>query len=147
MFARRSGSKSKIAKRTKEECCYKSLEQGYFRRFDVKIAATVAEETNLPFVTAENKFEALGKWAEGIVHLGRVACLKEPEDPKRKSHYYDALVLLASALYNEGRKTEAAKYLRMAAADNSDYNELLEQCENDEDNVASDLVDSRRRNY
>ncbi|PPD67442.1 hypothetical protein GOBAR_DD35680 [Gossypium barbadense] len=29
--------------------------------FDVKIAATVAEETKLPFVTAENKFEALGK--------------------------------------------------------------------------------------
>ncbi|URD79308.1 Fumarate hydratase 1, mitochondrial [Musa troglodytarum] len=27
--------------------------------FDVKIASTVAEETNLPFVTAENKFEAL----------------------------------------------------------------------------------------
>lgn len=27
--------------------------------FDVKIAAAVAEETNLPFVTAENKFEAL----------------------------------------------------------------------------------------
>ncbi|XP_040931658.1 fumarate hydratase 1, mitochondrial isoform X2 [Gossypium hirsutum] len=27
--------------------------------FDVKIAATVAEETKLPFVTAENKFEAL----------------------------------------------------------------------------------------
>ncbi|CAI9774295.1 unnamed protein product [Fraxinus pennsylvanica] len=27
--------------------------------FDVKIAASVAEETNLPFVTAENKFEAL----------------------------------------------------------------------------------------
>ncbi|KAA8526225.1 hypothetical protein F0562_008036 [Nyssa sinensis] len=50
-----------------------------------------------------------------------------------------------SALYNEGRKTEAAKC--MAAAYNSDYNELLEQCENDEDNVASDLVDSRRRDY
>ena len=28
-------------------------------RFDVKIARAVAEETNLPFVTAENKFEAL----------------------------------------------------------------------------------------
>ena len=28
-------------------------------RFDAKIAAAVAEETNLPFVTAENKFEAL----------------------------------------------------------------------------------------
>ncbi|KAA8538911.1 hypothetical protein F0562_025603 [Nyssa sinensis] len=92
-------------------------------------------------------FVRQGKWAEGIVHLERVACLKEPEDPKSKSHYYDALVLLASALYNEGRKTEAAKYLRMAAAYNSDYNKLLEQCENDEDNVASDLVDSRRRDY
>jgi hypothetical protein len=31
----------------------------YLFRFDVKIAAAVAEETNLPFVTAENKFEAL----------------------------------------------------------------------------------------
>jgi len=28
-------------------------------RFDAKIAAAVAEETNLPFATAENKFEAL----------------------------------------------------------------------------------------
>jgi len=28
-------------------------------RFDVKIAAAVAEESGLPFVTAENKFEAL----------------------------------------------------------------------------------------
>lgn len=28
-------------------------------RFDVKIASAVAEETSLPFVTAENKFEAL----------------------------------------------------------------------------------------
>lgn len=28
-------------------------------RFDAKIAEAVAEETNLPFVTAENKFEAL----------------------------------------------------------------------------------------
>ncbi|GMY37254.1 Fumarate hydratase protein [Fagus crenata] len=31
----------------------------YRLKFDVKIAAAVAEETNLPFVTAENKFEAL----------------------------------------------------------------------------------------
>ena len=28
-------------------------------RFDVRIAAAVAEKTNLAFVTAENKFEAL----------------------------------------------------------------------------------------
>lgn len=31
----------------------------YLFRFDAKIAAAVAEETSLPFVTAENKFEAL----------------------------------------------------------------------------------------
>ncbi|KAA8545453.1 hypothetical protein F0562_020237 [Nyssa sinensis] len=36
--------------------------------------------------------------------------------------------------------TEAAKC--MAAAYKSDYNELLEQCENDEDNVASDIVNN-----
>ncbi|KAL5053222.1 hypothetical protein RYX36_033904 [Vicia faba] len=34
--------------------------------FDVRIASTVAEETHLPFVTAENKFEAL-TW---IAHVG-----------------------------------------------------------------------------
>jgi len=28
-------------------------------RFDVKVSLAVATETNLPFVTAENKFEAL----------------------------------------------------------------------------------------
>ena len=31
----------------------------YLYRFDAKIAAAVADETRLPFVTAENKFEAL----------------------------------------------------------------------------------------
>jgi fumarate hydratase class II len=30
-----------------------------FFSFDGKIAAAVAQETDLPFVTAENKFEAL----------------------------------------------------------------------------------------
>lgn len=34
-----------------------------------------------------------------------------------------------SALFNEGRTAEAAKYLRLAAAYDSKYNELLEQCE------------------
>lgn len=88
-----------------------------------------------------------GKNAEGIIHLERVASLKEPEDPKSKVHYFDGLVLLASALYNEGRKTEAANYLRFAAAYNPAYNEYLEQCENDEDVFVSDLVSSRRRDY
>lgn len=36
-----------------------------------------------------------GKNAEGLAHLERVAELKEPEDPKSKTHYFDGLVLLA----------------------------------------------------
>ncbi|KAF5733543.1 putative cytochrome oxidase biogenesis protein [Tripterygium wilfordii] len=86
---------------------------------------------------------------EGIVHLQRVANVKEPEDPKSKAHYFDGLVLLASALYREGRKAEAAKYLRLAAAYDPKYNEFLEQCENPEpeEDFASDIVSSRRRDY
>ncbi|KAG5539813.1 hypothetical protein RHGRI_020134 [Rhododendron griersonianum] len=41
-------------------CTYfDEMSDSVFSLFDVKIAAAVAEETNLPFVTAENKFEAL----------------------------------------------------------------------------------------
>ncbi|CAF1797611.1 unnamed protein product [Brassica napus] len=37
--------------------------------FDVKIAAAVAEETNLPFLTAENKFEALAAHDACVRHI------------------------------------------------------------------------------
>ncbi|KAL3569426.1 hypothetical protein D5086_029316 [Populus alba] len=40
---------------TRWNCCGLNTKKGV----DVKIASAVAEETNLPFVTAENKFEAL----------------------------------------------------------------------------------------
>ncbi|XP_057476776.1 ALBINO3-like protein 2, chloroplastic isoform X1 [Actinidia eriantha] len=88
-----------------------------------------------------------GRNAEGIRHLERVANLKEPKDSKSKAHYYDAFILLASALYNEGRKSEAAKYLRLAAAYDSSYSVYLEECEKDEDAFVKDLVSSRRRDY
>ncbi|KAM7270762.1 hypothetical protein ACFE04_029976 [Oxalis oulophora] len=88
------------------------------------------------------------KNAEGIIHLERIAHMKVPEDPKIKAHYFDGLVMLGSALYNEGRKLEAANHLRIAAAYNPDYRELLEQCENDEDNnLVNDLSNSRRADY
>lgn len=32
---------------------------------------------------------------EGLVHLERIAQLKEPEDPKSKAHYYDGLIVLS----------------------------------------------------
>ncbi|KDP30050.1 hypothetical protein JCGZ_18574 [Jatropha curcas] len=88
-----------------------------------------------------------GKNAEGIIHLERVAALEEPEDPNCKFHYFDSLVKLASCLSIEGRKAEAVEYLRAAVAYNPAYKEFLEQCENDEDEFGSDLVDSRRRDY
>ncbi|KAH9805725.1 ALBINO3-like protein 2 [Citrus sinensis] len=87
------------------------------------------------------------KWEEGIAHLERIGNLKEPEEPKSKAHYYDGLVVLASALCNVGRNAEAEKYLRLAAAHNPQYNELLEQLENNDEDFVSDLSSSRRRDY
>ncbi|KAK4602008.1 hypothetical protein RGQ29_011191 [Quercus rubra] len=127
---------------------------GYFERAISKLFLagnpTDVENTDLIILSSQWAGVACirqGKWAEGIIHLERVASLKEPDDPKSKAHYFDGLVLLASALYNEGRKTEAANYLRSAAAYNPAYKEYLEQCENDEDVFVSDLVSSRRGDY
>lgn len=36
-----------------------------------------------------------GKYEEGIAHLERVAAMREPEDPKTKAHYYEALILFS----------------------------------------------------
>ncbi|XP_058187094.1 ALBINO3-like protein 2, chloroplastic [Rhododendron vialii] len=85
-----------------------------------------------------------GKNAEGIRHLERVANLEEPEDAKSKAHYYDAFLVLASALYSEHRKPEAKKLLRMAAAYDPSHSVYLEQCEKDEVDLVSDLASSRR---
>ncbi|CAA7404877.1 unnamed protein product [Spirodela intermedia] len=70
-----------------------------------------------------------GKKEEGIDHLRRIAQMKEPEKPTDKASYYTALVLLGSTLYNDGEKSEAARYLRMAAAYDPAVNAYLKQCE------------------
>ncbi|XP_062084221.1 ALBINO3-like protein 2, chloroplastic [Humulus lupulus] len=88
-----------------------------------------------------------GKFKEGLVHLERIGRLKEPEDPVSKAHYFDGILKLSSALYNVGRREEAAYYLRLAAAYNPAFNEYLEQCENDDDSLVSDLASSRRQDY
>ncbi|KAK4708389.1 hypothetical protein R3W88_029314 [Solanum pinnatisectum] len=88
-----------------------------------------------------------GKMGEGLAHLERIATLKEPDDPKSKAHYYDGLVLLSSTLINVGRKNDAINYLQMATAYDESYKEFLLQCENEEDDITSDLVTSRRRDY
>ncbi|XP_004304806.1 PREDICTED: ALBINO3-like protein 2, chloroplastic [Fragaria vesca subsp. vesca] len=88
-----------------------------------------------------------GKFPEGIGHLERIAQLNEPDERKVKAHYFDGLLMLASALSNVGRKDEALKHLRLAAAYNPAYNEFLEQCENEDDSIVSDLTSSRRSDY
>ncbi|GAV80014.1 60KD_IMP domain-containing protein/TPR_2 domain-containing protein/TPR_16 domain-containing protein, partial [Cephalotus follicularis] len=88
-----------------------------------------------------------GKKAEGLVHLERLANLKEPEDPVSKADYFYGLSILARVLYDEGRKAEAATYLRLAVAYNPDYKELLVQCENNENSLVDDLASSRRTDY
>ncbi|XVE90520.1 hypothetical protein DITRI_Ditri20bG0084400 [Diplodiscus trichospermus] len=86
-----------------------------------------------------------GKKAEGLVHLERIATFKEPDDPRCKAHYFDGLLLLSSALVDFGRKAEALKFLHSVVAFNPNYKYLLEELENEEDDFASNLAHSRRR--
>ncbi|KAF8038367.1 hypothetical protein BT93_B1026 [Corymbia citriodora subsp. variegata] len=88
-----------------------------------------------------------GKKDEALRHLERIPLLKEPVEPKSREIYYDGLVLLAVCLSIEGRKAEAAKYLRLAVAYDSSHKYLLENLEKDDDNLVNDLVNSRRADY
>ncbi|KAK1381594.1 ALBINO3-like protein 2, chloroplastic [Heracleum sosnowskyi] len=86
-----------------------------------------------------------GRNAEGVPHLERIGHMNEPADAKSKAHYYDGLLMLASALLNEGRKPEAEKYLQRAVAYSSAYKVYLEQLQNEDDHVVSDLVHNKKK--
>ncbi|KAK1411357.1 hypothetical protein QVD17_37905 [Tagetes erecta] len=88
-----------------------------------------------------------GKVAEGIVHLERIADMKEPEDAKTKTHYCDGLFMLSSALASVGRNAEAAKYLRILTAYDPAYGQYLKDVESEDNNFAVDLENSRRKDY
>lgn len=111
---------------------------------------TEVEEVDLLIVASQwagSSYIQQGKYAEAMIHFDRLGRMKEPEDARSKAHYYDGLVMLASALTNEGRRVEAAKYLRKAVAYDPANKVYLEQLENEEDNFVNDLVDSRRGDY
>ncbi|KAM0894710.1 hypothetical protein ACQ4PT_024204 [Festuca glaucescens] len=59
--------------------------------------------------------------------LQRIAELEEPE--KNKQCYFQGFIVLASILLNEGRNSEAAKYLRLAMAYDPAAERLLKECE------------------
>ncbi|KAL1807320.1 hypothetical protein ACET3Z_030388 [Daucus carota] len=86
-----------------------------------------------------------GRSAEGIPHLERIGHMNEPADAKSKAHYYDGLLMLASALVNEGRKPEAEKYLNKAVAYSSAYNVYLEHLHKEDDHIVSDMVNNKRK--
>ncbi|KAI3517845.1 hypothetical protein L1887_17065 [Cichorium endivia] len=88
-----------------------------------------------------------GKVVEGIVHLERIANMKEPEDPKSKTHYCDGLFMLSSSLASIGRDDEAAKYLRILTTHDPAYGKYLKEVESENNNFADDLVNSRRKDY
>lgn len=59
----------------------------------------------------------------------------------------DLGISFSSALVDLGRKAEGLKFLRLVVAYNPNYNHLLEEIENDEDDFASNIASSRRRDY
>ncbi|PRQ41569.1 putative membrane insertase OXA1/ALB3/YidC, tetratricopeptide-like helical domain-containing protein [Rosa chinensis] len=127
----------------------KYLERAITKLFSTGVPTRVEDIDNLILASQWTGVAYIrqGKFTEGIVHLDRIAQLKEPDDPKSKAHYFDGLLMLASALSNVGRKDEALKHLRLAAAYNPAYNEYVEQCENEDDGLVSDLASSRRSDY
>ncbi|KAJ0013907.1 hypothetical protein Pint_21320 [Pistacia integerrima] len=89
------------------------------------ISANPTEVENIDLLIVASQWAGVayirqGKMAEGIVHFERIANLEEPEEKSSFLKYYF-----------QGRKAEAVKHLRLAAAYNPEYNELLQQCEND----------------
>ncbi|CAN8277784.1 unnamed protein product [Cochlearia groenlandica] len=114
----------------------KHLEQAASKLIDA--SPTEVEEIDLLIVASQWAGVSnirQGKTAEGIMHLERVAEMEEPTDHKSKAHYLDALVLYSSAIFNEGRREEAAKYLRIVVAHDPSFNELLKQCEEDDHTI------------
>ncbi|CAH8307493.1 unnamed protein product [Eruca vesicaria subsp. sativa] len=112
-------------------------------------SATDAEDVELLVLASQwagAAYVQQGNMKSGIIHLERVAKLKEPGDAKSKEHYFEALLLLSSALYKEGQSHEAAKILRVVVDHNPAYKPLLEQCE-DENELVSDLTSSRKDHF
>lgn len=112
-------------------------------------AASDAEDVELLMLASQwagAAYVQQGNMKSGIIHLERVAKLKEPGDAKSKEHYFEALLLLSSALYKEGQSHEAAKILRVVVDHNPAYKPLLEQCE-DENELVSDLASSRKDHF
>ncbi|XP_020584186.1 ALBINO3-like protein 3, mitochondrial [Phalaenopsis equestris] len=70
-----------------------------------------------------------GRNSDGIEHLKKIAELREPDGPMDKACYYRGLVMLGSTLFQLGEKSEAAKYLKIAATYDPGVEAYLKECE------------------
>ncbi|CAM0912987.1 unnamed protein product [Alopecurus aequalis] len=103
--------------------------------------ASVCFEHAIPLIEEQDPLLILAYFSAGlsrqkqgdseaaIKFLQRIAELKEPEAVMNKACYFQGLITLASILLNEGRKSEAAKYLRLAMAYDASAERLLKECE------------------
>uniref|UniRef100_A0A0E0L8F3 Uncharacterized protein n=1 Tax=Oryza punctata TaxID=4537 RepID=A0A0E0L8F3_ORYPU len=103
--------------------------------------ATVCFEHAIPKIEEQDPLLVLACYGAGlsrsrqgdskmaIENLQRLAELKEPEKPINKKCYYQGLVVLGSILINEGRKSEAVKFVQRAVAYDPNCEIYLKECD------------------
>uniref|UniRef100_A0A0E0A5P5 Uncharacterized protein n=1 Tax=Oryza glumipatula TaxID=40148 RepID=A0A0E0A5P5_9ORYZ len=103
--------------------------------------ATVCFEHAIPKIEEQDPLLVLACYGAGlsrmrqgdskmaIENLQRLAELKEPEKPINKNCYYQGLVALGSILINEGRKSEAVKFVQRAVAYDPNCEIYLKECD------------------
>lgn len=103
--------------------------------------ASVCYEHAIPVMEEQDPYLILAYYGAGLSRqqqgdketaiklLQRIVELKEPEEMMNKACYFQGFITLASILASEGRKSEAAKYLRLAMAYDPAAERLLKECE------------------
>lgn len=83
----------------------------------------------LAYFSAGLSRKSQGDKETAIKLLQRLTQLKEPEQMMNKACYFKGFIALGSILLNEGRKSEAAKYLQVAIAYDPGVERFLKECE------------------
>ncbi|KAK8958197.1 hypothetical protein KSP40_PGU012192 [Platanthera guangdongensis] len=112
--------------------CSKKLFTEAAENFELAIPKIEGEEVGLLVISLFGAGVSRiwqGRNSEGVEHLKRIAELREPDSPMDKACYYRGLVMLGSTLFQMGDKSEAAKYLRIAATYDPAVNSYIKECE------------------
>lgn len=112
--------------------CSKKLFEEAAENFELAISKVKEEEIGLLVLSLFGAGVSRiwqGRNSDGIGHLKKIAELREPDSPMDKACYHKGLVMLGSTLFQLGEKSEAAKYLRIAATYDPGVNAYLKECE------------------